>query len=60
VIIESLDRSVRIYNAMLSRGYNENSEQAKFFTYSIPRKDFRFGISGAALLVVLIIANIFI
>ncbi|MHC6180508.1 cobalt ECF transporter T component CbiQ [Clostridium sp. JNZ X4-2] len=60
VIIESLDRSVRVYNAMLSRGYNEESKQAKFFTYSIPAKDFRFGILGAVLLAALIIANILI
>lgn len=57
VIIESLDRSVRIYNAMLSRGYNEESTGAKFFTSQVPSKDFQFGIVGVILLVFLIIAN---
>jgi cobalt/nickel transport system permease protein len=60
VMIESLDRSVRVYNAMLSRGYNEDSKQAKFFTYPVPVKDFRFGILIAVLLLVLILVNIFI
>lgn len=60
VIIESLDRSIRIYNAMLSRGYNENSTSDKFFTYRVPTRDLIFGILGGILLAVLIIANILI
>ncbi|KAA8675378.1 cobalt ECF transporter T component CbiQ [Clostridium sp. MT-14] len=60
IMIESLDRSVRVYNAMLSRGYNEDSRQAKFFTYPIPAGDFRFGILIMALLMVLILINIFV
>jgi cobalt/nickel transport system permease protein len=60
VIIQSLDRSIRVYNAMLSRGYNEDSIEAKFFTYPVPSKDFRFGVIGVILLVVLIIANVLI
>lgn len=60
VIIQSLDRSVRVYNAMLSRGYNEDSVGAKFFSYPVPVKDFEFGVAGMILLLILVVANVLI
>jgi len=60
VIIKSIDRSIKIYNAMLSRGYNEDSSAAKYFTNPIPKSNWYFGILVVVLLVVLIIVNIII
>jgi cobalt/nickel transport system permease protein len=60
VIIKSLDRSVKIYNAMLSRGYNENSTGVDFFTTTIPRTDWYFALLTAVLLTALVIVNIII
>lgn len=57
VIIKSIDRSTKIYNAMLSRGYNENSRDAKFFTKAIPKKDYYFGVLIIILLITLFIIN---
>ncbi len=58
VLTKSLDRSIRIYKAMLSRGYNEDSTGADFFTAPISATDWRIGFLGAALLAVLVVLNI--
>ena len=60
VLIKSLDRSIKIYNAMLSRGYNEDSSVAEYFTNPIPRIDWYFGLLVVVLLVALVIINIII
>jgi len=60
VLTKSLDRSIKIYNAMLSRGYNENSTGAEFFIDPIPASDWRTGILIAGLPVALAIINIMI
>lgn len=58
VIIKSLDRSIRIYKAMLSRGYSETSTGAEFFTSSIPSADWRNGLLLASLPLLLLILDI--
>lgn len=60
VLIKSIDRSIKIYNSMLSRGYNEDSIVSDYFTKPIPRTDLYLGFLVIVLLVVLIIINIII
>ena len=60
VLTNSLDRSIRIYKAMLSRGYNEDSTGADFFTEPISAADWRNGMFGAAFLLLLVVLNIII
>jgi cobalt/nickel transport system permease protein len=60
VITNSLDRSIRIYKAMLSRGYNEDSTSADFFTVPISTADRQIGLLGACFMVVLVVFNIII
>lgn len=60
VLTKSLDRSIRIYKAMLSRGYNENSTGADFFTKPLSVTEWRNGFWGAILLVVFVVLNIVI
>ena len=60
VLIKSLDRSTRIYKAMLSRGYSETSTGAEFFTSSIPSADWKNGLLLASLLTLLLILDILI
>ncbi|WP_407307103.1 cobalt ECF transporter T component CbiQ [Desulfosporosinus sp. SB140] len=60
VLTNSLDRSIRIYKAMLSRGYNEDSTGADFFTVPLSATDWQIGLLGLALLVLLVILNIII
>lgn len=58
VLIKSLDRSIKIYNAMLSRGYNENSTNVEFFVTKVSSEDWRYGILSTFVLVILVIINI--
>ncbi|WP_234124236.1 cobalt ECF transporter T component CbiQ [Clostridium hydrogenum] len=57
VLSKSLDRSVQIYNAMLSRGYNENSKSPNYFQKPIPKFDRCIG--GLIVIVLLGLAIIF-
>ena len=58
VLIKSLDRSIIIYKAMLSRGYSETSTGADFFTSSIPSADWKNGLLLASLLILLLSLDI--
>ncbi|MDQ7097177.1 cobalt ECF transporter T component CbiQ [Desulfosporosinus sp. PR] len=60
VLTNSLDRSIRIYKAMLSRGYNEDSTGANFFTEPISAADWQIGLFGVILLAVFVVLNIII
>jgi cobalt/nickel transport system permease protein len=60
VLIKSMDRSFKIYNAMLSRGYNEESTIAGYFTNTIPKSNLYFGVIVIALLIVLTIVDIIV
>jgi cobalt/nickel transport system permease protein len=57
ILIKSLDRSTRIYQAMLSRGYSENATEMKFFPRPIPARDKLIGWASAAVMLLLAIAN---
>ncbi len=57
ILIKSLDRSTRIYQAMLARGYNENSQGLRFFTRPIPVRDKWIGGASAAAILLLAIVN---
>jgi cobalt/nickel transport system permease protein len=57
ILVKSLDRSTRIYQAMLARGYSENATELQFFSQPIPARDKRIGWASAAGLLLLAIAN---
>ncbi len=57
ILVKSLDRSTRIYQAMLSRGYSEDGAGIRFFTRPIPSRDKLIGGASAAALLLLAIAN---
>lgn len=50
VLIKSLDRSVRIYKAMLSRGYDEDAVLPSYFAGKIPSRDLVCGLMGGLVL----------
>lgn len=58
VLIKSLDRSTRIYQAMLARGYSENATEMRFFTKPIPGRDKVIGGASAAAMLLLAVANV--
>lgn len=57
ILVKSLDRSTRIYQAMLSRGYSEDATGMRFFTRPIPSRDKLIGGLSAAALLLLALAN---
>jgi cobalt/nickel transport system permease protein len=57
ILIKSLDRSTRIYQAMLSRGYSEDATEMHFFSGPIPARDKLIGWASAAAMLLLAIAN---
>jgi cobalt/nickel transport system permease protein len=57
VLIKSLDRSTRIYQAMLARGYDEDATGIRFFTRPVPSRDKWIGGASAAAMLLLAIAN---
>jgi cobalt/nickel transport system permease protein len=57
ILIKSLDRSTRVYQAMLARGYSEDSTGIRFFTRPIPTRDKWIGGASAAAMLLLAIAN---
>ena len=58
ILIKSLDRSTRIYQAMLARGYSENATEMQFFSHPIPARDKLIGWASAAVMVLFAIANV--
>jgi cobalt/nickel transport system permease protein len=57
ILIKSLDRSTRIYQAMLARGYNDDNPDLQYFTCKIPTGDKWLGLAVGVLLVFVVIAN---
>lgn len=57
ILIKSIDRSTRIYEAMLARGYSEDATGMRFFTRPIPTRDKLIGGASAAAMLLLAIAN---
>lgn len=43
VMVQAFDRSMKIYNAMLARGYNEENTPTPYFASSISSADMRRG-----------------
>jgi cobalt/nickel transport system permease protein len=58
ILIKSLDRSTRIYQAMLARGYSEDATQMQFFSRPIPVRDKLIGWASAMVMLLLAIANV--
>jgi cobalt/nickel transport system permease protein len=59
VISKSLDRSTKIYQAMLSRGYNEKNMVPVYFTAPIPSLDLCAGSILAAVPLIILAFNYF-
>lgn len=60
VIFKSIDRSLKIYNAMLARGYSENSVALKYFTSFIPSHDLRRGMVMMSIPIAALVLNFYI
>lgn len=58
ILIQSLDRSTRIYHAMLARGYCEDAANMQFFPCPIPKRDKLLGWASGAVLLLFGIANV--
>jgi len=57
ILVKSVDRSTRIYHAMLSRGYSEDETGMRFFSRPIPTRDKWIAGASAAAMLLLVIAN---
>jgi cobalt/nickel transport system permease protein len=60
ILLAALERSTRIYKAMLSRGYSETSHPPPHFKTAIPPRDRRIGWIGAMLLLLLAFTTLWI
>lgn len=60
ILIKSLDKSTRIYKAMISRGYNETTSSIIFFNHPIPKFDLYLGVFLEIMLISMLILNILI
>lgn len=60
VISKSLDRSMNVYNAMLSRGYGEKSQVPAYFTAPIPSLDLCVGSILTAIPLAVLAVNYFV
>ena len=58
LMIKALDRSTRIYKAMLSRGFDESSAAPPYFEQAIPRWDRLFFIWSIAMLLALLAVDL--
>jgi cobalt/nickel transport system permease protein len=57
ILIKSLDRSTRIYQAMLSRGYTEDAPEMSFFSGPVPARDKLIGWTSVAVMLLLATVN---
>lgn len=57
LMVKSFDRSVRIYKAMLARGYDEDAQTQPYFTGPIPARDIFTGVMAGLILVALLVFN---
>jgi len=57
ILVKSLDRSTRIYQAMLARGYSEDTAGIRFFTRPIPTRDKWIAGTSAVAMLLLAIVN---
>jgi cobalt/nickel transport system permease protein len=60
ILIGSIDRSTRIHQAMLSRGYDEDSRNVAFFTSRVSPRDRRLEIAGMLSLVAFVCLDLVI
>ena len=57
LMIKAFDRSVRIYKAMLARGYDEDAKTPAYYTSPVSGKDILAGILASLVLLVLLVGN---
>jgi cobalt/nickel transport system permease protein len=60
VITKSLDRSTKIYHAMLARGYNEEDKAPSYFTKPVPSRDVYIGLVLTAIPIMVLTINFLI
>ena len=57
LLIKAFDRSVRIYKAMLARGYDEDAKTPPYYTGPVPAKDLLAGAMAGLVLFALLVCN---
>jgi cobalt/nickel transport system permease protein len=57
LMVKAFERSLRIYKAMLARGYDEDAETAPYYTGPIPKRDFLVGVLAGLSLLILLSCN---
>ncbi|MDR3570049.1 MAG: cobalt ECF transporter T component CbiQ [Syntrophobacteraceae bacterium] len=57
LLVKSFDRSVRVYKAMLARGYDEEAMAQPYFNGPIPAKDIFCGVMAGVILAALLVTN---
>ncbi len=57
LMIKAFDRSVRVYKAMLARGYDEDAKTPPHYTGPVPAKDILAGVLAGLVLLSLLVCN---
>ena len=57
LMIKAFDRSVRIYKAMLARGYDEDAKTPPYYAGPVPAKDILAGVLAGLVLLSLLVCN---
>jgi len=57
LLIKAFDRSVRVYKAMLARGYDEDAKTPPYYTGPVPANDLRAGALAGLMLLALLVCN---
>ncbi len=57
LLLKAFDRSVRIYKAMLARGYDEDASAPLYYTGPVPLKDLLAGVTSGLVLIAFMACN---
>lgn len=57
LLIKAFERSVRVYKAMLARGYDEDAQAPPYYTDPIPTRDLLVGVPSGLILLALLVGN---
>ncbi len=57
LLIKAFDRSLRIYKAMLARGYDEDAKASPYYTGPVPFRDLLAGAASCMVLLALLVCN---
>ena len=57
LLVKAFERSIRIYKAMLSRGYDEDAQAPPYYTGPVPAGDLLAGVPSGLILLALLFVN---